>query len=97
MRRTAKAALGTLSAAAALTLAVQVPADAATGVLIIDGSAHLDPHGCYPLGDFVAPTVVNHTDTVVKVWSQYGCKGRAAGVISPGEATHPGGRSVSVA
>ncbi|MEV5576713.1 hypothetical protein AB0L06_42375 [Spirillospora sp. NPDC052269] len=82
--------------AATVTFGAAAAAHAADGVLIIDGSAHRNPHGCFPLGDYVASTVVNKTDTDVKVWSDYGCKGRAAGLIRPGETTHPRGRSISI-
>ncbi|MFD3546320.1 hypothetical protein ACFWUW_12030 [Streptomyces sp. NPDC058655] len=96
MRRTATAA-GAVAAAAALALSVPGTAHAAHGLLVIDGAAHLDPGGCYPLGDFAPPVVSNHTDSVVALWSGDDCSGRVERLIEPGETHRPqGNRSVFV-
>jgi hypothetical protein len=96
MRRTTKA-LGVGAAAAMVALTIPSSAYAANGFLIIDGVAHRNPSGCYPLGDFVPPVVNNQTDAVVKVWSGYDCKGQIEWLIYPGRTYRPNGnRSVFV-
>lgn len=85
--------------AAAATFAVTIPnsAYAANGVLIIDGAVHRNPSGCYPLGDYVPPTVTNRTDAAVWVWSGFNCTGQVEWLIHPGQTYHPNGnRSVFV-
>lgn len=96
MRRMATV-LGACAAAATLALAVPGAAYAAHGFLIIDGMAHYDPSGCFPLGDFVPPVVTNQTDSVVAVWSGPDCTGQVDWLINPGETYRPNGnRSVFV-
>lgn len=90
MRRMTKS-LGVCAAAAMVALAIPGSAYAANGLLIIDGVAHRDPSGCYPLGDFVPPVVTNRTDAVVEVWSGYNCEGQVEWLIYPGETYHPNG------
>ncbi|ANP51641.1 hypothetical protein AVL59_20395 [Streptomyces griseochromogenes] len=90
-------ALGTLGVAVALVLTVSNSAYAAHGFLIIDGVAHRDPSGCFPLGDFVPSVVTNRTDAVAEVWSGPDCKGQVDWLIYPGETYQPNGsRSVFV-
>ncbi|WP_438295332.1 hypothetical protein [Streptomyces sp. HUAS TT7] len=90
-------ALGAFAAAAALALAAPNTAYAAAGVLVIDGVAHEDPSGCYPLGDFAPPMVSNYTDAIVEVHSGPDCTGQVTWLIYPGETYHPNGsRSVFV-
>ncbi|GHE00753.1 hypothetical protein GCM10010339_17370 [Streptomyces alanosinicus] len=96
MRRMATA-LGTLGAAVALMLTVPNSAYAATGVLVIDGVAHEDPSGCFPLGDSAPPVVSNYTDAVAEVHSGPDCTGQVTWLIYPGETYHPNGsRSIFV-
>ncbi|MFD8142451.1 hypothetical protein [Streptomyces sp. NPDC059708] len=100
MRRTARRAgkaLGACAAAALLALAAPAgTAQAATGVLVIDGTEHEDPQGCYRLGDFAPPRVANHTDETVWVWSGPDCDGRVTQGIHPGESAIGRGRSVYI-
>lgn len=100
MRRTARnagKALGACAAAALLALAGPTgTAQAAAGVLIIDGTEHLDPQGCYRLGDFAPPRVANHTDEVVWVWSGPNCDGRVTEQIDRGAHAVARGRSVYI-
>ncbi|MEU3063840.1 hypothetical protein AB0P12_26420 [Streptomyces subrutilus] len=96
MRRTTTA-LGAVAAAAALAFAAPGTAYAAHGFLIVDGTVHHDPGGCYPLGDYAPPVVTNGTDSVVAVWSGTFCTGRVEWLIGPGETYRPNGnRSVFV-
>lgn len=96
MRRMARV-LGTCAAAATLALTVPGTSYAAHGFLVIDGAAHQDPSGCFPLGDFVPPVVTNRTDAIVEVWSEPGCQGRVEWLVRPGETYRPNGnRSVFV-
>src|SRR5689334_7550457 len=90
MRRMAKA-LGVCTAAATMALTPPGAAYAAHGFLIIDGAAHRNPSGCFPLGDFVQPMVTNRTDAVVEVWSGHDCGGQVTWLIHPGETYRPNG------
>ncbi|MEV7615533.1 hypothetical protein [Streptomyces sp. NPDC089799] len=92
MRGTRRAARVLGACTAALVLAVAVPggtAQAANGLLIIDGVPHTDPSGCHPLGDFVPSEVVNLTDEVAFVWSGPFCDGRVTGAVLPGQTVRP--------
>ncbi|MFJ7905945.1 hypothetical protein [Kitasatospora sp. NPDC096204] len=75
------AAVGMLAAAGVLALAV--PAQAATGVLVVNGVAHQNPaRGCYPT---VSPVVVqNLTDSTVDVYSAANCQGALTREIAAG-------------
>ncbi|MFF4183474.1 hypothetical protein ACFYZ9_09810 [Streptomyces sp. NPDC001691] len=89
--------LGGCVAAAALVLGAPNAAYAAQGVLIIDGAAHHNPSGCFPLGDFVPSVVTNQTDAIAEVRSGPDCTGQVDWLIYPGETYHPqGSRSVFV-
>ncbi|MFF2193673.1 hypothetical protein [Streptomyces sp. NPDC058157] len=100
MRRTARRAgkaLGACAAAALLALAGPAgTAQAATGVLVIDGTEHEDPSGCYRLGDFAPPRVANHTDEVAFVWSGTDCDDQVVQQINPGRTAIGRGRSVFI-
>ncbi|MFG2259137.1 MULTISPECIES: hypothetical protein [Streptomyces] len=97
MVRRMMTALGACAAAATLVLGVSNSAYAADGVLIIDGVAHLNPSGCFPIGDFVPAVVTNDTDAVAEVHSEPNCTGQVTWLIYPGETYHPNGsRSVFV-
>ncbi|MDH6128648.1 hypothetical protein [Kitasatospora sp. GP82] len=90
-------ALGVCAAAATIALTIPNSAYAAHGFLIIDGVAHRNPSGCYPLGDFVPSVVTNQTDAVAEVWSGPDCKGQVDWLVYPGETYRPNGsRSVFV-
>ncbi|KDN82134.1 hypothetical protein [Kitasatospora cheerisanensis] len=75
------AAVGLLAATGVLALAV--PAQAATGVLVVDGVAQHNPaRGCYPT---VSPVVVeNLTDATVDVYSAPNCQGTLMRSVAPG-------------
>ncbi|MGW1893371.1 hypothetical protein ACWCP6_24455 [Streptomyces sp. NPDC002004] len=89
MMRRIGTVLGVCAAAAALALAAPGSANAAWGVLIIDGAAHLNPRGCFPLGDFAPPVVINETASVAEVWTGPNCTGQVEWLIHPGEIYHP--------
>ncbi|WP_328405130.1 hypothetical protein OHS70_37545 [Streptomyces sp. NBC_00390] len=91
MRGTRRAARVLGACAAALTLALTAPgtAQAANGVLIVDGALHTDPSGCHPLGDFAPSEVANRTDEVAFVWSGPFCNGHVTGAILPGQFVRP--------
>ncbi|WP_327280611.1 MULTISPECIES: hypothetical protein [unclassified Streptomyces] len=81
--------LGACAAALTLTLASPGTAQAASGVLVIDGALHSNPSGCYPLGDFVPSEVANFTDGTASVWSGPFCDGRVTGAVLPGQVVRP--------
>ncbi|MER7705076.1 hypothetical protein ABTX81_19545 [Kitasatospora sp. NPDC097605] len=64
-------------------LASAVPAQAATGVLVVNGVARQNPaRGCYPT---LSPVIVqNLTDATVDVYSAANCQGTLTRVIAPG-------------
>ncbi|MEU9003204.1 hypothetical protein [Streptomyces sp. NPDC048551] len=88
--------LGACGAAAVLALAAPGTAQAANGILIIDGAAHHNPSGCYALGDFAPPRIANLTDEVASVWSGPLCDGRVTQLVGPGRTAIGLGRSAYV-
>ncbi|GLX21743.1 hypothetical protein [Streptomyces lavendulae] len=95
VRRTA-GLLGACAAAAALALATPGTAQAAHGVLFIDGAPNHDPSGCFPLGDFAPSEVANFTDGVAWVWDGANCDGRVVHPILPGRTAIGHGRSLFI-
>ncbi|MFB7180392.1 hypothetical protein ACFCYI_22155 [Streptomyces sp. NPDC056257] len=95
MRRTARL-LGACAAAAMLALATPGTAQAAQGVLFIDGTANRDPSGCFPLGDFAPPEVFNYTDGTAWVWTGPNCDGRVVQAIFANQVTIAHGRSLYI-
>ncbi|MEU8888520.1 hypothetical protein [Streptomyces sp. NPDC048442] len=83
MRRLATV-LGACATAATLALTAATSAYAAHGSLVINGVAHQEPSGCFPLSDFGTSTVSNQTDQVVVVWSGPGCTGGVDQLLNPG-------------
>ncbi|WP_353940300.1 hypothetical protein ABII15_01005 [Streptomyces sp. HUAS MG91] len=81
MRRTALT-LGALAAAA--TLAAAVPASAAEGILVVDGTDHVDPSGCYAVDRF-PESIVNNTDAIAEVHAGPDCTGPVEWLVYPGE------------
>ncbi|MFF7454502.1 hypothetical protein [Kitasatospora sp. NPDC008115] len=75
------AAVGMLAVVGVLVSAV--PAQAATGVLMVNGVARQNPaRGCYPT---LSPVIVqNLTDSTVDVYSAANCQGVLTRVIAPG-------------
>ncbi|MFD0354581.1 hypothetical protein ACFVHW_12705 [Streptomyces sp. NPDC127110] len=94
-RRTARL-LGACAAAAALALATPGTAQAAHGVLFIDGAPNENPSGCFPLGDFAPSEVVNLTNGVAWVWDGTDCDGRVVHSILPGSIAIGHGRSLFI-
>ncbi|MFI6765170.1 hypothetical protein [Streptomyces sp. NPDC050355] len=76
--------LGTIAAAAMLTLAVPSSAYAAEGVLSINGADYVDPSGCYGV-DWFPTSVTNHTDAIAEVHSGPDCTGQVEWLVYPGE------------
>lgn len=84
MRRRMAVVVGALAAAATLTVAVPGSAYAAQGVLIVNGSEHKDPSGCYAIDRFPS-SVTNHTDAIAEVHSGPDCSGQVEWLVYPGE------------
>lgn len=84
MKRRMAKTLGAFAAAAALALAVPNSAYAAEGVLIINGSAYVNPSGCYPV-DWFPSSVTNHTDAVAVILTGPDCTGEVDAAVFPGE------------
>ncbi|MFD7645773.1 hypothetical protein ACFV4P_34595 [Kitasatospora sp. NPDC059795] len=75
------AAVGMLTAAGMLALAV--PAQAATGLLLVNGVVKHNPaKGCYPTGSPVL--IENLTDARVDVYSLANCQGTLERQVAPG-------------
>ncbi|WP_432013899.1 hypothetical protein [Streptomyces cucumeris] len=95
MRRMGIAAAAVIGAVG-LALSSAGTAAAAQGVLIIDGTAHQDPSGCYE-GQRYPLAVTNHTDGFALVFSGPGCQGDILDQVPPGGQTiSEFGRSVSI-
>ncbi|MGG7570388.1 hypothetical protein [Streptomyces sirii] len=86
MRRLATT-LGTIAAAAMLTLAVPNSAYAAEGVLVVNGTAYENPSGCYAV-DWFPSSVSNYTDAIAEVHSGPDCTGQVEWLVYPGETYH---------
>ncbi|WP_461000639.1 hypothetical protein [Streptomonospora sediminis] len=76
--------LAGLAAAAALAVLPAAPANAATGVLTINGTDRVDPAGCHTL-DAGPYKVANRTDATVFIVSGRDCTGEVRGVLLPGQ------------
>ncbi len=76
--------LGTFAASALLAVAVPTSAHAAEGVLIINGSTHENPSGCFPVDSFPS-SVTNHTDALAEIHTGPGCGGPVEWLVYPGE------------
>ncbi|MFJ5921847.1 hypothetical protein ACIQF6_04460 [Kitasatospora sp. NPDC092948] len=85
--------VGLLAAAGVLALAV--PAQAATGVLVVNGVAHENPpRGCYSTTSPV--TIENFTDSQVLVHAAANCQGPVTAEVAPGRSAHTFGASYFV-
>ncbi|MFI0977387.1 hypothetical protein ACH4SP_10200 [Streptomyces sp. NPDC021093] len=87
MRRRMAMALGALAAAATMTVAVPGSAYAAEGVLVVNGTAHENPSGCYAV-DWFPSSVTNNTDAIAEVHSGPNCTGQVEWLVYPGETYH---------
>ncbi|UED84880.1 hypothetical protein [Streptomyces profundus] len=95
--RTTITALSSLAAAALLTVAGATSAQAAEGVLTIDGVERENPSGCYPVSD--APdyfTVANDTNVGARVHSGANCSGGLTNLVGPGSVQEIYGASVFI-
>lgn len=83
--------LGTLAAAAVLSVVIPGSAHAAPGVLVIDDRAQANPSGCYQMSS----SVENQTAWTAHVLTGPGCTGELATTVHPGESVvSRAGRSV---
>ncbi|MFJ4188769.1 hypothetical protein [Kitasatospora sp. NPDC089509] len=82
--------------AAAGLFAVAVPAQAATGVLVVNGVPHENPQrGCYPVPSSPV-SVENFTTSVVLVHSAANCQGPVTAQVEPGQSVKAFGGSYFV-
>ncbi|MFJ8850661.1 hypothetical protein [Streptomyces sp. NPDC102437] len=82
MRR-ALTAFGTLAAAAMLSVSGTQSASAAQGDLVVNGTVHSDPSGCYP-SDRLPLTVENYTNDLAVIFQGADCSGPILGIVLPG-------------
>ncbi|OKJ15805.1 hypothetical protein [Kitasatospora sp. CB01950] len=69
--------------AVAGVLAISVPAQAATGLLVVNGVPHQDPaRGCYNATSPI--TVQNFTNSVVLLHAAANCQGPVTAEVNPG-------------
>lgn len=90
--------LGALAAISIATLAVPGVAHAATGALIINGRAYIDPAsgGCYE-GQMWPLIVNNETDGTAVIFAGPDCTGEFLRILTPGQtAVSELGQSVAV-
>ncbi|GGZ21909.1 hypothetical protein GCM10010387_13800 [Streptomyces inusitatus] len=86
MRRIASL-LGSLAAAVALTVTVpHSAAFAANGAIMLNGTVHQQPSGCYP-SDRRPFQVNNRTDEIALVFASRDCSGPVLQVVAQGEPT----------
>jgi hypothetical protein len=87
------AAAGLLAAAGVFALAV--PAQAATGVLVVNGVPHENPQrGCYATSSPVS--IQNFTTTMVLVHAAANCQGPVTAEVDPGRSATTFGASYFV-
>ncbi|MGW2112239.1 hypothetical protein [Streptomyces sp. NPDC001948] len=76
-------AFGTLAAAAVLSVSVTQSASAAQGNLVVNGTVHNDPSGCYSSNRWPL-TVQNYTNELAVIFQGADCTGPILGVVAPG-------------
>ncbi|MGP9022866.1 hypothetical protein ACT1U9_31245 [Streptomyces sp. BR1] len=87
------AGVGMLAAAGVLALAV--PAQAATGILVVNGVPHQNPQrGCYATSSPVS--LQNYTNSVVLVHAAANCQGPVTAEVDPGQSANTFGASYFV-
>ncbi|MFI9366236.1 hypothetical protein ACIG5E_35060 [Kitasatospora sp. NPDC053057] len=87
--------IGAVMLAAAGTFALAVPAEAATGLLVVNGVPHENPQrGCHPTSSPVS--IQNHTNTMVLVHAAANCQGPVTAEVNPGQAATTFGASYFV-
>jgi hypothetical protein len=94
MRRIALSA-GVLAAAMMTGLSGTGSADAASGVLVINGQQYQNPQGCYSSN--VSPlSVSNHTDAFAYIYTSSDCTGSPVLALYDDSTVSPFGRSVAI-
>ncbi|MEU5432039.1 hypothetical protein AB0G73_01530 [Streptomyces sp. NPDC020719] len=87
------AGVGMLAAAGVLALAV--PAQAATGFLVVNGVPHQNPQrGCYATSSPVS--LQNYTNSIVLVHAAGNCQGPVTAEVDPGQSATTFGASYFV-
>ncbi|MFF2077986.1 hypothetical protein ACFVXG_24915 [Kitasatospora sp. NPDC058162] len=87
--------VGTVLLAAAVMFALAVPAQAATGLLVVNGVPHENPQrGCYPATSPVS--LENFTDSTVLVHSAANCRGPVTAQVGPDQSVEVFGASYFV-
>lgn len=81
MRRTALTIVGLVTVSLG-TLPLAHSANAADGVLVVNGTPHPHPSGCYEGGSRPLK-ILNQTDQYAYVFSQPGCTGLPVSAIPP--------------
>ena len=94
MRRTALTIAG-LATAGLCTFSLTHSADAAQGVLEVNGTAHPNPSGCYE-GKTRPLRIANHTNQFAFVFAGPGCEGRPVSAVPPGRSEVKEGMSVLI-
>ncbi|MFD5462917.1 hypothetical protein ACFWIQ_08810 [Kitasatospora sp. NPDC127059] len=86
---------GAVLLAAAGMLALAVPAQAATGLLVVNGVPHQHPaRGCYPASSPIL--IENFTDSTVLVHAAANCQGPVTAQVAPRESAEAFGASYFV-
>jgi hypothetical protein len=94
MRRTALTIAG-LATAGLCTFSLTHSANAAQGVLVVNGTPHLNPSGCYD-GRVPPLHIDNHTNQFAYVFAVPGCQGQPTSAVPPGTSDVKPGLSVLI-
>ncbi|MFD8084550.1 hypothetical protein ACFV4F_22950 [Kitasatospora sp. NPDC059722] len=87
--------VGAVVLAAAGALALAVPAEAATGLLVVNGVPHQNPQrGCYATWSPIS--IQNHTTSIVLVHAAANCQGPVTAEVDPGQSATTFGASYFV-
>ncbi|MBD0692959.1 hypothetical protein [Streptomyces sp. CBMA123] len=94
-RRICRRILGVVLPVATGMLALSAPAQAATGLLVVNGVPHDNPQrGCYPVTSPVS--LQNHTGSPVLVHAAANCQGPVTAEVDPGQSVRTFGASYFV-
>ncbi|MFI6165736.1 hypothetical protein ACIBCN_03015 [Nocardia sp. NPDC051052] len=94
MRRSVRAVLGTLSAAAICAAAPLAVADECG--LFVDGVNYTNRNGCLLLGEDAPRNFENGTDSVVTIYADATCGGISTGVLSAHDSGTYTGKSMII-
>ena len=94
MRRTALTLAG-VATAGLCTFSLTQSASAADAVLIVNGTPHHNPSGCYE-GKSRPLHIGNHTNQYAYFFDRPGCAGHPIGAVPPGRSEVTGGVSVLI-